>query len=157
MDAGQKKKPKWIYGDSQDTSLGFTHKGIDYHLNDFVYIIPDEEIENTPYEIGQIVEIFNIEERTVDDYFVKKNGRKRKDVNPAVCVRLLGRYDDLISPKPLNKTLETATYYDVICDPRVVKDCRRLFFKSETRVIKNVNNRLEGVCWVEHKDRIRKI
>ncbi|CAG8457057.1 771_t:CDS:10 [Funneliformis caledonium] len=156
MTAEQKGKPKWIYGDSQDTLLGFTYKGVDYHLHDFVYLILDEGNDSsyTTYEIGQIVELLNTGKRTVDDYFEKKINGKQKDDEPAFCVRLLGRYDDLIKTNPSSKTLETATYRDIILDPRDVKDCRRLFFKSETRVIKKIKDKLEGVCWVEHKDRI---
>ncbi|CAI2176831.1 6757_t:CDS:2, partial [Funneliformis geosporum] len=154
MAAEQKQNPKWIYGDSQDTSLGLTYKGVDYHLNDFVYLIPEEANDNTPYEVGQIVELLNTGKRTVDDYFEKKNNGKQKVEEPAVCVRLLGRYDDLIVPNPSSKTLDTATYRDIILDSREVKDCRRLFFKSETRVIKKIKDKVEGLCWVEHKDRI---
>jgi DNA (cytosine-5)-methyltransferase 1 len=151
--AKQEKQPEWIYGDSQDP-IGFTCKGIEYHLKDFVYIIPDEEGENTPYEIGQIIEFLNSEEKTVVDYFENRNKGKKNAANPAVCIRLLERYDNLIKSKSSNKSLETATYRDEIHDPRDVKDCRRLLFKNDIRVIRNVKDKLEGVCWVEHKDRI---
>nr|AOP04004.1 C-5 cytosine-specific DNA methylase [Rhizophagus irregularis] len=158
--AEQKKEAKWIYQDSQDTPIGFTYNGVDYHHNDFVYIIPDEGSENVPYEIGQIVEILNDDEKTLVDYFEKKNKKKNKEKKriskPVVCVRLLGRYDDLLKSKLSNKISETATYRDIIHDPREVKDCRRLFLKDDVKIIRNVN-KLEGVCWVEHKDRINNL
>ncbi|ORX99839.1 S-adenosyl-L-methionine-dependent methyltransferase [Basidiobolus meristosporus CBS 931.73] len=105
---------------------GFVFKGYEYHLYDFVYLLPSAPYG--PYDIGQIVEILSSQEDMSDLSTVK--------------IRRLARCDTLL-PKYTSKTPQTN--FDR-------KDARQLYI-TEQYVTVNIA-KLEGTCWVQHQDTI---
>ncbi|KAK9679209.1 hypothetical protein K7432_016366, partial [Basidiobolus ranarum] len=105
---------------------GFKYKGYEYHLSDYVYLIPSAP--SGPYDIGQIVEL------------ICSSGDMR-DLR-RVRVRCLVRCDTLLS-KYKEKTPQTRFER---------KDTRELFITEQYLTLSI--DRLEGTCWVQHKDTI---
>ncbi|CAG8512544.1 12197_t:CDS:10 [Ambispora leptoticha] len=163
------KKARWI--SPEDTANGIVYKGVEYHLHDFVYLIPDVSHQASPYEIAQIVEIFDNDATPsgILNYFKKKKIIKRPEnddendaddqtANIKLTVRHLVRYDDLLESKYSKKSLtnetnstESSTNAEIY-EKKEIKDTRKLVFTSEKTLISV--DKLEGVCWVEHSDTI---
>ncbi|CAG8825437.1 26379_t:CDS:2, partial [Gigaspora margarita] len=147
--AKEKEKGPKLISQDENRQECFEYKGVEYHLNDFVYIIPDKK--DDPYTIGQIIEILNksgsMSLTSVGGAMALTSVGGTKVI---VMLRLLGRYDDLI--KETISINPSASHRDVITVSKTIKDCRRLFFTRET--IKECADRLEGVCWVDHKNNI---
>ncbi|CAG8618202.1 1992_t:CDS:2, partial [Diversispora eburnea] len=145
------KYPKWI-SSKESPKSGFRYKGIEYHIHDFIYMVP--ESKDSPYDIGQIMDISSKGEQIMlDEYFKETGDDSNKIASVAILVRMLGRYDDIIKARTKRPVNMSATYRDIITISEEVKDCRRLYFTEETKYLKNVDI-LEGVCTVSHKENI---
>lgn len=118
----------------------FTHNGVEYKLNDCVYMLPRASDE--PNTIGQIIHInctggFN--------WAVKNPAKLRDSVQGVrITIQILRRYDDFN------------------CDYRsefkrgekhAIRDSRRLYLTNRTKTIP-VDDKLLGKCHIVHPDRI---
>ncbi|KFY29605.1 hypothetical protein V494_08624 [Pseudogymnoascus sp. VKM F-4513 (FW-928)] len=122
------------------SATSFSHDGIEYKLNDCVYMLPRASDE--PHTIGQIMHIkctggFN--------WAVKDPVKLRDSVQGVrITVRILRRYDDL-----------TSDYRSEFKrgDKHAIRDSRRLYLSNRWKTIV-ADDRLLGRCYVMHPDRI---
>lgn len=121
----------------------FSHNGIEYKLNDCVYMLPKASDE--PHTVGQIVHI----KCTGEFNWVVKDPAKLRDSVQGIhiTVQILRRYDDF-----------TSDYRSEFKrgQKHAVRDSRRLYLSNRKKTIV-VDDRLLGKCQVVHPDRVNNI
>jgi BAH domain/C-5 cytosine-specific DNA methylase len=129
-----------IFGSIPDNGLnrhfeGFSRGGIDYLLNDFVYIFSDPEV---PYQVGQIQKI----SLAGDGYTLSPKSRTNEKLLK-IKVDLYKRYDRFHK-----------SYFEEFQDRQqhAIRDERRLYKSVKTKRI--WADQIDGKCHVRHRQHI---
>ncbi|KFY81710.1 hypothetical protein V500_11158 [Pseudogymnoascus sp. VKM F-4518 (FW-2643)] len=129
--------------DEDRSTTSFSHDGVEYKLNDCVYMLPRASDE--PHTIGQITHIkctggFN--------WAVKDPVKLRDSVQGIhVTIQILRRYDDFNSD--YRSEFKRG-------EKHAIRDSRRLYLTNRRKTIV-ADDRLLGKCQVVHPDRINNL
>ncbi|KFZ05087.1 hypothetical protein V501_08686 [Pseudogymnoascus sp. VKM F-4519 (FW-2642)] len=129
--------------DEDRSATSFSHDGIEYKLNDCVYMLPRASDE--PHTIGQIIHIkctggFN--------WAVKDPSKLRDSVQGIhITIQILRRYDDF------NSDYRTEFKSG---EKHAIRDSRRLYLTNRRKTI-DVDDKLLGKCQVVHPSRVNNL
>ncbi|OLL21656.1 DNA (cytosine-5)-methyltransferase 1 [Neolecta irregularis DAH-3] len=128
----------------------FKYKGSEYYPNDFVYTVPKNP--DTPYEVGQIIDIVKISGGVIDDYVGFKMTKRLSKMSSSatsvgVKLRMFKR----------SVTLVMKDYKTLVAEggEPSVRDQRQLFYTGKEAEFPATE--LEGTCCVRHIDEIENL